>query len=37
MIFDPAGPYLADDPNAAGRAVRDGLTWSPGTWWEFDG
>ncbi|HEX4061400.1 MAG TPA: carboxylesterase family protein [Streptosporangiaceae bacterium] len=37
MIFDPAGPYLADDPNGAERAAWDGLTWSPGTWWEFDG
>jgi para-nitrobenzyl esterase len=37
MIFDPAGPYLADDPNGAERAVWDGLTWSPGTWWELDG
>jgi para-nitrobenzyl esterase len=37
MIFDPAGPYLADDPNGVERAAWDGLTWSSGTWWDFDG
>jgi para-nitrobenzyl esterase len=36
MIFDPAGPYLADDPNPGERAAWDGLTWTSGTWWEFD-
>jgi para-nitrobenzyl esterase len=37
MIFDPAGPYLADDPDGSERAAWDGLTWSSGTWWEIDG
>ncbi|MFI6483545.1 carboxylesterase/lipase family protein [Nonomuraea sp. NPDC050663] len=33
MIFDAAGPYVADDPLAEQRAAWDGLGWQPGTWW----
>jgi para-nitrobenzyl esterase len=35
MIFDSAGPYLADDPHAEQRAAWDGRDWQSGTWWQF--
>jgi para-nitrobenzyl esterase len=35
MIFDPAGPHLADDPFASVNQAWAGLDWQPGTWWSY--
>ena len=37
MIIDPAGSHVSDDPRAPEREAWDGLDWTPGTWWRFDG
>jgi para-nitrobenzyl esterase len=37
MIFDPDDLRVENDPHGAERAAWDGLQWSPGPWWHFDG
>jgi para-nitrobenzyl esterase len=37
MIFDPAGPYVTDDPHPTERTSWNGLDWPSSTWWHFDG